>query len=146
MRVHIRQGKGRKDRYVTLPNDTLQVLRRFWTMHRNPCLLFPAGLSDAQRSVANKPMDRGGLQKAFKAIVVQAGIRKRITPHSLRHCYGAHLVEHGVNLRAIQREMGHECPKTTARYTQLTQTVVQNTAVLINQLVHQLHSVLRSEV
>ena len=134
------------NRYVTLPHDTLQELRRFWCTHKNPRWLFPAGLNDAQRHVATKPMDRGGLQKAFKSIVADAGIHKRITPHSLRHCYGAHLVEQGVNLRAIQREMGHECPKTTARYTQLTQTVVQNTADMINHLVHRLHTLVRSEV
>lgn len=146
MRVHVRQGKGRKDRYVTVPRDTLQLLRRYWATHRNRRLLFPAGLCDQQRSAADKPMDRGGLQKAFKAIVAEAGIHKHITPHSLRHCYGAHLVEQGLNLRAIQHEMGHECPKTTARYTQLTQSVVQNTAEVIHQLVHRLHTLLRPGV
>lgn len=146
MRVHIRQGKGHKDRFVTLPSDTLKVLRRFWCTHKNSRWLFPAGLSDATRTVANKPMDRGGLQKAFQVIAAEAGIHKRVTPHSLRHCYGTHCVEHGLNLRAIQHEMGHECPKTTARYTQLTNTVVQNTAELINQLAHGLSVLLRTEV
>lgn len=145
-RVHIRQGKGRKDRFVTLPDDTLSVLRRFWCTHKNPGWLFPAGLSDAKRLVANKPMDRGGLQKAFKTIATNAGIHKHVTPHSLRHCYGAHCVEHGLNLRTIQHEMGHECPKTTARYTQLTQIVAQNSAALINQLAHRLYALLRPEV
>jgi integrase/recombinase XerD len=50
-------------------------------------------------------------------------------------CYGAHLVEAGVNLRAIQHQMGHECPKTTALYTQLTETTQNNTGVRINGLI-----------
>jgi integrase/recombinase XerD len=56
----------------------------------------------------------------------------------LRHCYGAHLVEAGLNLRAIQHEMEHECPKTTALYTQLTDVTNRNTREVINRLVNRL--------
>lgn len=80
-------------------------------------------------------MDRGGLQKSFKVILQDCGIRKAVTIHTLRHCYGAHLVEAGVNLRAIQHEMGHECPKTTALYTQLTEVTQSDTDKRINRLV-----------
>ena len=83
-------------------------------------------------------MDRGGLQKSFKVIAKSGGIHKHVTHHSLRHCYGAHLVEAGLNLRAIQQEMGHECPKTTALYTQLTEVTHQNTAEVINRLIDRL--------
>ncbi len=91
-------------------------------------------------------MDRGGLQKSVKVIVSDCGIKKCITVHSLRHSYGAHLVEAGVNLRAIQHEMGHECPKTTALYTQLTEVTQQNTDKLINTLVNRLNLSLDGEV
>ena len=91
-------------------------------------------------------MDRGGLQKSFKAIAKSCGIYKHVTPHSLRHCYGAHLVEAGLNLRAIQHEMGHECPKTTALYTQLTDVTNQNTREVINRLVNRLKLKLDGEV
>ena len=91
-------------------------------------------------------MDRGGLQKSFKVIVNSNGIRKRVTIHSLRHCYGAHLVETGLNLRSIQHEMGHECPKTTALYTQLTEVVHQDTHKLINRLVNRLNLAMDGEV
>jgi site-specific recombinase XerD len=91
-------------------------------------------------------MDRGGLQKSFKVIVADCGIAKHITPHSLRHCYGAHLVEAGLNLRAIQHEMGHECPKTTALYTQLTEVTIQKSETLINRLVNRLNVHLDGEV
>jgi integrase/recombinase XerD len=72
-------------------------------------------------------MDRSGVQRAFKAIAHDCGIHKHVTPHTLRHCYGALLLEAGVSLRAIQEQMGHECPKTTALYTQLTQVTQQDT-------------------
>lgn len=91
-------------------------------------------------------MDRGGLQKSLKAIVKSCGIHKSITTHSLRHCYGAHLVEAGLNLRAIQQEMGHECPKTTALYTQLTDVTHDNTEKVINRLVCRLNLKLDGEV
>ena len=146
MKVHIRQGKGRKDRFVTLPMVTLLALRAYWVTHRNPGLLFPCGKTPQDRHSAKAPMDRGGLQKSIRVIVRDCGIHKAITVHSLRHSYGAHLVEAGVNLRAIQHEMGHECPKTTALYTQLTEVTQQNTGKIINRLVDRLNLSLDGEV
>ena len=146
MKVHIRQGKGRKDRFVTLPMATLLALRAYWVTHRNPSLLFPCGKTPKDRHSAKAPMDRGGLQKSIRVIVRDCGIHKAITVHSLRHSYGAHLVEAGVNLRAIQHEMGHECPKTTALYTQLTEVTQQNTGKIINRLVDRLNLSLDGEV
>lgn len=138
MQVHVRCGKGRRDRFVTLPTRTLVTLRQYWASHRHPSLLFPGGKTSDERHRARVPMDRGGLQKSFKAIVRSCGIRKHITIHSLRHCYGAHLVEVGLNLRAIQHQLGHSSPTTTALYTQLTEPAHQDAARLINGLVDQL--------
>lgn len=146
MKVHIRQGKGKKDRFVTLPRTSLLALRRYWVTHRHPKLLFPAGKTPEIRHSAHGIMDRGGLQKSIKTIARDCGIRKPITVHSLRHSYGAHLVEAGVNLRAIQHEMGHECPKTTALYTQLTEVTQHNTDKLINKLVDRMNLSLDGEV
>jgi integrase/recombinase XerD len=115
-RVHIRRGKGHKDRYVTLPRMTLLALRRYWSSHRHPNFIFPAGKDAAARGNATMPMDRGGIQKSFKAIAKSCGIQKHVHIHTLRHCYGAHLVELGLHLRAVQEELGHACPKTTALY------------------------------
>jgi integrase len=78
-RVHIRRGKGHKDRYVALPRVSLLALRRYWASHRHPTLIFPAGKDAAARTSATVPMDRGGIQK-------------HVHVHTLRHCYGAHLV------------------------------------------------------
>jgi len=78
MRVHIRNAKGNKDRFVPLPKVTLQVLRRFWALHRHPTLLFPNrkhGLKKAY--LATSPMDRGGIQTTMKAVVDALGLKKR---------------------------------------------------------------------
>ena len=138
VRVHIRKGKGRKDRFVALPDLTLHALRRYWSSHRNPCFLFPLGKTVEQRSKAKKHMDRGGLQKSFQAIIRGCNIHKRVSIHTLRHCCGTHLVEVGLNLRAIQELLGHESPKTTVLYTQLTESVNQNTIELINTMMGRL--------
>jgi integrase/recombinase XerD len=146
MKIHIRLAKGQKDRFVTLPAVTLDVLRRYWMTHRNPSFIFPGSRCATAQKTARVAMDRGGLQKSLKVIVKSCGIHKSITTHSLRHCYGAHLVEEGLNLRAIQQEMGHECPKTTALYTQLTDVANENTSETINQLVNRLDLKLNGEV
>lgn len=104
--IHIRLSKGNKDRFVPMPDFTLQALRRLWVSHRNPTWLFPSGQSPHDRACADIPMHRGGVQKAFRLIAQDAGIQKRVSPHSLRHAYGAYLVEAGLNLRAIQNAMG----------------------------------------
>ena len=138
-RVHIRNGKGRKDRYVTLPELTLYALRKYWSTHKNRTWLFPEGRTVEQRQQGKKPMSRSGSQTSFKLIVRDCNIHKNITIHSLRHCYGAHLMAAGVHLRAIQQEMGHDSPKTTAVYTQLTEPAAQNANRMINELINALH-------
>lgn len=132
MKVHIRRGKGGKDRLVTLPQMTLDALRCYWRTHRHERLLFPNGRSNEERHGATAPMDRGGIQKSLQVIAKECGIKKHVTPHTLRHCYGALLVEAGVNLRVIQHEMGHERPNTTALYTQLTEATFEESSKLIN--------------
>lgn len=144
-RVHIRNGKGRKDRFVTLPALTLFALRKYWATHKNRSLLFPAGNCAQARGKARAPMDRGGLQKSFKAIVQSCNIHKKISIHSLRHCYGTHLLEAGMHLRAIQQQLGHDSPKTTALYTQLTEPARQNATTLIDALVARLSFTLHAE-
>src|SRR5690606_1997214 len=130
--LHVRQGKGKKDRFVILPRVALEALRAYWVSHRNPKWLFPRGRDDSERRQAKQPMERGGLQRSFKQIVADVGIRKEVTPHTLRHCYGTLLTDAGVGLRSIQEQMGHECPKTTALYTQLSSYAQNDTDRRIN--------------
>ncbi|MBC7193719.1 site-specific integrase [Marinobacter sp.] len=140
MRVHVRCGKGRKDRFVPLPLMTLKALRRYWATHRHPDLLFPGGQPPyaAVASGASRVMDRGGVQKAIKQVALDCGIRKRVHIHSLRHSFATHLLENGVNLRSIQTLLGHASPVTTARYTRMTHEAQQNSALMINALVDRL--------
>ncbi len=78
-RVHIRDAKGNKDRFVPLPDTTRDLLRRFWSVHRNPVLLFPnrhGGLKSA--GSAATPLDRGGVQTTLHKVVTACGIKKRL--------------------------------------------------------------------
>jgi integrase/recombinase XerD len=80
-RVHIRNAKGNKDRFVPLPDVTLDRLRRFWQVHRNPVLLFPnrhGGLKGASRAAT--PLDRGGVQATLRKVAVSCGLKKRSHP------------------------------------------------------------------
>ena len=138
MKVHLRKCKGGKDRFVPLPVKTLKALRVYWVTHRNPLLIFPEGLTDEQRSQASRPMSRSSTQKAMQKLVAQCRINKKVSPHSLRHSYATHLVECGLNLRAIQDILGHMRPETTAVYTRLTETTRLNTHKIINNLIDDL--------
>jgi integrase/recombinase XerD len=127
-RIHIRDGKGAKDRYVTLPDCTYQVLRQFWATHRHPTWIFPAEKN------SDGPMGRDGVLVALQAALKEAKISKRITPHNLRHSYATHLLQGGVDLRSLQELLGHSHVNTTAMYTQLTDLSQRNTKDIINQL------------
>lgn len=142
--VHIRRGKGHKDRFVPLPDLTYQALRALWLKHHNPCWLFPnaVGSSEHIRTAATH-MDRGGAQAAMKAVVAQCGIEKKVSIHSLRHSFATHLLEKGLSLRHIQSLLGHSSPTTTARYAHLTDIAEQNTFDAVNRLVNGLHVDLR---
>ena len=77
-RVHVRDAKGNRDRFVPLPQATHQLLRRFWLVHRNPVLLFPnrqVGLKGA--AAASTPLDRGGVQKTLRKVALTCGLKKR---------------------------------------------------------------------
>ncbi|MFZ2955921.1 MAG: site-specific integrase [Candidatus Ozemobacteraceae bacterium] len=139
MRVHIRDAKGGKDRFVPLPGATLRVLRLYWLKHRNKKLLFPTvqGTSETIKN-STKHMHQGGVQEAMQAALQECSIRKRITVHSLRHSFATHLVEAGVQLRLIQEHLGHVSPETTAIYTKLTEVSYQNGNSAINSLMEQI--------
>lgn len=85
MKVHVRLGKGQKDRLVVLPVATLASLRKYWITHKNSKLVFPAGKNATLRRSANVVMDRGGVQKAVKGILKTCRIHKSMSTHSFRH-------------------------------------------------------------
>jgi integrase/recombinase XerD len=130
MLVHVRRGKGHKDRLIPLTDKTLQMLRAHWATHRHPQWLFPCeGRDHKQAATATRPMGQTTVQDCIKKVVAQLGWAKRgISTHTLRHCYATHLLEAGVNLRQIQKYMGHSTLMTTTIYLHLT-TVGEEVAV-----------------
>ena len=130
MVVEIRRGKGRKDRYVPLPQRTLAHLRGYWQRHRNPRWLFPRRLDGYSATV---PMEKSGVQKAFRAALKASGIDKAASVHTL-HSYATHLVEAGVDIRMVQEYLGHNSLATTYIYLHLTAAVKQEATNSINQL------------
>ena len=141
--VHVRDGKGKKDRFVFLPGLTLRGLRRLWREHRHPQWLFPG--APAGGVPAAGVMDAGSTQKAFARVVADCGIRKKVSIHSLRHAYATHLVEAGLNLRNVQLLLGHACPKTTVRYVHMTDACRDNGHASIEGLMDQLDARLRAQ-
>ena len=133
MLVHVRDGKGGKDRMVPLPELTLLALRDYWKTHRHERLIFPG-----THTKTNTPMDKGSVQKALKRVLQDCHIKKLISPHSLRHCYATHLLEQGLDLRSLQHLLGHASLNTTARYTQLTKVKQRDMSRAVNQLTDKL--------
>jgi len=139
MVLHVKHGKGGKDRFVPLPKATLVMLRKFWLTHKNKIWLFPApGRSGTHMHESNKPLPISSVQIVFKQAVRESSIRKNVSVHTLRHSYATHLLEKGVNLRLIQEYLGHKSPKTTAIYTHLTEKVQDAGYAAINELVDEL--------
>jgi site-specific recombinase XerD len=131
MLLHVRGGKGNKDRYVPLPEQTLKQLRSYWRQHRHPVWLFPG-------RDRTKPLDESGVQRAFRAALKASGINKAATVHTLRHSYATHLLEAGVNLRQIQSYLGHTSLASTAIYTHLSQKGEAEAVAVINALMARL--------
>jgi len=137
--IHVRHGKGAKDRYVPLPKRTLQLLRDYWKTHRNPTLLFPAeGRDHSDLARASEAMSKRSVQNSFRAALKESGSNKRASVHTLRHSWATHLLEAGVNLRLIQEWLGHSSPATTSVYTHLTAKAEQLGAAAIDQLMSDL--------
>ncbi len=130
-RVHIREGKGCKDRYVVLPDNTYLVLKQFWCTHHHKKWIFPSLHTDC-----DTPMDKGSAQKAMQLAVDEANIHKHVSVHNLRHSFATHCIENGMDLCSLQQLLGHESPKTTAIYTQLTERLIKNNHQIINDFVN----------
>jgi len=130
--LRIDQGKGNKDRYVPLSKRTLELLRCYWDRFRPPkpyLVLNPK---------TGKEFSPKTVQSAFSKALKKSEITKKVSVHSLRHSYATHLLEHGVDLRLIQRFLGHKSLKTTAKYLHITWTLQDRAAKTIDSLMNTL--------
>ena len=134
--IHVHRGKGAKDRYVPLPEATYHLLRRYWMTHRNTRLIFPAVGRDGQGAPTSEvPMSIDGVQGAFRKAKFAAGIiKKGVSLHTLRHSYATHLLEAGVNLRVIQKNLGHSNIETTMIYLHMTNSGMEDAYQIINSI------------
>jgi site-specific recombinase XerD len=127
-RLHVRCGKGGKDRFVPLAPAMVAQLRAWWQTHRHPQWLFPgptngwrerAQPADAAQRAATH-LSVSAVQNTFRLARAQSGLPVEATVHTLRHCYATHLLEEGVSLRLISQYLGHASLETTVIYTHLT--------------------------
>jgi len=125
MLIHIRHGKGGRDRYVPLSPTLLATLRVYYRWMRPQTWLFPGTVHNWR---ADKPITKRVLWDAVVSAATRAGFRKRVSPHLIRHSYATHLLESGADLRTIQLLLGHVNIRHTALYLHLSQKHLQAVA------------------
>jgi site-specific recombinase XerD len=118
MQVFIERAKGKKDRYVNLPESILEQLRDYFRQYRPKKYLFE-GQAGGQYSIRS-------CQKVFTEAMRKAGINKQIGIHGLRHSFATHLLENGTDISFIQQLLGHKDIKTTLRYTHVSREAIKN--------------------
>jgi integrase/recombinase XerD len=115
MKVRVEQGKGKKDRYTILSQRALDLLREYYRACRPKKWLFEGWYGH---------MHPRTIGKAVKDAARKANIDKRVSPHTLRHCFATHLLEQGVSLQVIQQLLGHSSIKTTTIYTHVSSVLL----------------------
>jgi integrase/recombinase XerD len=120
MVIRVRQGKGRRDRYVMLSPRLLALLRDYWRLARPADWLFPG-------DIPGRPITAGSVHGICAQAARAAGLGKHVTVHTLRHSFATHLLEAGTDLRTIQVLLGHHSFSTTARYLHITTAALRST-------------------
>jgi integrase/recombinase XerD len=108
--LHIRQGKGKKDRMTVLSHSAIEVVQQYIFQTKPENWLFPG-------QYPNKHLSERTVQKVFEAAVKTAKVKKDVSVHSLRHSFATHLLEDGIDIRYIQELFGHQSTRTTEIYT-----------------------------
>lgn len=121
MVIRVNQGKGQKDRYVMLSPKLLDALRNYFRAVRPKRWLF-------EGNVPGQPITRGAVERLCQKAGGISGIRKPISPHSMRHAFAVHLLESGTDVRTIQLLLGHRSLATTARYLRIATSKVCSTS------------------
>lgn len=118
--IHIRGGKGDKDRFIPLGRALLTTLEAYWRAIRPPLpYLFPGDIS-------KKPIRNKMVEAAMTKAVARSGVQKKATPHTLRHCYATRCLEHGMDLHTLQMLLGHSSLRTTQIYLHLSTRHIAN--------------------
>ncbi|MBI9060336.1 MAG: tyrosine-type recombinase/integrase [Labilibaculum sp.] len=115
MVITVREGKGKKDRQTVLSDRLLKILREYYRNSK----IKPGSYLFPNSKDSNKPFSKRQIQGSIRKAGVEAGIKKPVSPHVLRHSFATHLMENGTNLRKIQVILGHKSLKTTSIYIHL---------------------------
>jgi site-specific recombinase XerD len=121
MVIHVRSGKGDRDRHTLLPKRLLETLRAYWREAR------PTGPELFPGRKPGAVLSRNAVNKALRKATERAAIKKRVTPHALRHAFATHLLEAGTDLRTLQVLLGHASIRTTVRYAQVSPVMIRRT-------------------
>jgi integrase/recombinase XerD len=127
MVIRVRQGKGRKDRYVMLSTRLLEILRQYWKAARPSDWLFPG-------QVPGRPITVGSVHGICAEASHAADLGKHVTVHTLRHSFATHLLEAGTDIRTIQLLLGHRNLKSTALYTHVAPATLEATRSPLDRL------------
>ncbi len=122
--IRVEQGKGAKDRYAMLSDPLLDLLRVWWRAGREKGVMLPGGWLFPGQNPVN-PMTTRQLSRIFHGAKEAAGIDKKVSLHTLRHCFATHLLEQKVDIRVIQVLLGHRKLDTTARYSHIANTTLK---------------------
>ena len=127
MMLRIEQGKGRKDRYAMLSPTLLEILRDWYRVARPQGWLFPG-------QNPTNPITARQLTRACHAAAEMADLKKRVTPHTLRHSFATHLLEQNIDIRVIQVLLGHAKLETTALYTRVATNTIREVMSPLDRL------------
>jgi len=134
MLIRVEQGKGGRDRNAMLSPQLLELLRMWWREGKRRGVMFPHGWLFPGRSHTD-PISSRQLHRAVQEAAEVAGIRKRVSPHTLRHSFATHLLEQDVDIRVIQVLLGHAKIDTTAVYTKVSTRTIQAVASPLDRII-----------
>jgi site-specific recombinase XerD len=132
-KIHLRETKGSKDRFVMLPWSVVTYLQKYREMYPGEGFVF-------QGQYRGEPYSEGTVTTIMQKAVKKAGLGKKATVHTLRHSFATHLLEGGTDLRMIQELLGHKNIKTTVRYTHLTSKSIERVQSPLDRLAGEIRS------